>query len=112
MACYGETIVGHGLVEYLSPADNDMYQHYLDEQQVRNARAIGGAFVHPEYLRKGIYTKLFEHRLSAVKEVPALPLAATWRANEHVCRIFERLGGSRIATHGIGKLAVHLYIFE
>lgn len=103
-------IVGHGLVEIANPDHEESWRDALNNYSDQLFE-MGGAFVEPMLGRRGIWTALLSHRLKAIRDCDAIPVAATWSENDHVKRKFATHGGVSAGVAYTQHGAVDLFAF-
>ena len=103
-------IVGHGLVEVANPDHEESWRDALNNCSGQLLE-MGGAFVEPMLGRRGIWTALLSHRLKAIRDCDAIPVAATWSENDHVKRKFAAHGGVSAGLAYTQHGAVDLFAF-
>ena len=103
-------VVGHGLVELPNTAHIPTWISGT-KRRPEQLLELGGAFVHPDFAGKGVWTKLLEHRLEYVRSLTKVAVAATWLQNDHVMRVFERYGAERVGQTATPNGNVVLYRF-
>lgn len=104
-----DKIVGHGMIESPNP------DHLADWQGVApNADFIelGGAFVDPSKIGRGIWSSLLAHRLHTVRAMGSIPVSVTWSINHHVKQHFEKIGGSLVSEKQTEAGNICLYVFN
>lgn len=103
------TIIGHGMVEIPNPDNVQVWSSILNDKNSKMLE-LGGAFVDPDRSGEGIWSKLLNHRIEYVKSVGAVPVSATWSSNDHVKRIFYKLGGVEAGTKKLPVGSISLFV--
>ncbi len=111
VAVIGGKIVGHGLIEHPNPLSIELWRAGIADSAARLIE-FGGAFVDPLHMRKGIYTRVLSYQLEIIHGLGAFPVAATWKQNEHVQRLFSANGGREVAKQEIPAGELRLFVFE
>lgn len=104
-------IVGHGHIENPNPQHIPKWQTALNEEG-QILMELGGAFVHPESSRHGIWTALLKARLERTRRLGAVPVSATWVQNSHVINKFVALGGQSAGYDDVIGGRVALFVFN
>ncbi|TAK89126.1 GNAT family N-acetyltransferase [Patescibacteria group bacterium] len=110
VATEGNEIVGHGLIEHANPEHISEWR-LATQAQENSFIELGGAFVDPARMGRGIWSLLLERRLHAVRQLGAIPVSVTWSASEHVKNHFVKVGGREIAQKETGAGSVSLFVF-
>lgn len=106
-------IVGHGLNEPPNPLQVPVWKSALKTSQMSTPMIqLGGAFVHPDFARQGIWSEITSLRLSEARALGAIPVSATWEQNTHVRRKFEEFGGREIEIQDIPEGRIALFVFD
>lgn len=111
VAVIDKRIVGHGLIEHPNPLSVDLWKSVITEANPYLIE-LGGAFVDPSLSRRGIYSELLSYRLGIIRELGAIPVAATWNQNKHVQRQFLENGGNEVARQKIPAGVLCLFVFN
>jgi hypothetical protein len=104
-------IIGHTMIEHANQIHCPQWQTAIGPSN-KTLLEIGGAFVEPTSTRQGVFGSLLSRCLKVIREDhQAVPVSATWSANEHVMRTFARQGGVDIGTKATERGEIHLFIF-
>jgi len=106
-------IICHGLIDYPNSEHIQCWSENGDNDlTLENTLELGGSFVSPNYMKRGIWTALLEYRLRIVREkYNKIPVSATWVQNEHVKEVFRRFGGKEVGVNKVAGGEVSLFIF-
>ncbi len=112
VAVMDQKIVGHGLIENPNPISLDFWLNGMPPSNNARLLELGGAFVDPDFSRKGIYSELLSHRLNIIRKMGAIAVSATWITNIHVQRQFMKEGGEEVARQKVPAGVLCLFIFK
>lgn len=106
-----EAVIGHALIERANPlfvpewtqdTSLDMYDLY----------ELGRAFVHPDYVRNGVWTELVRHRLEVTRMVGVIAVAAIDLRQPYLAGTLESLGGIHVGNKPFADGVAALYRFD